>query len=91
MIKIKYPHDVFPCSNKKVWWICNKNHEWKAMISNRTGNNNTGCPICKESKGEKFVAGILDILNTNDKKHLKHASMKNYYHLISISRTIIYA
>ena len=22
-------------SNKKAWWICNKNHSWETTISNR--------------------------------------------------------
>ena len=35
-------------SNKKVWWQClkNKNHEWQARISKRTGDDKTGCPYC---------------------------------------------
>jgi hypothetical protein len=34
-------------SKKKVWWQCpaNANHEWEAVIKNRTGNG-TGCPTC---------------------------------------------
>lgn len=31
-------------SNKKVWWKCNKGHEWQAIISNRYKGR--GCPIC---------------------------------------------
>jgi DNA-directed RNA polymerase subunit RPC12/RpoP len=31
-------------SNKKVWWICKKGHEWEASISNR--NKGSGCPYC---------------------------------------------
>src|SRR5579859_2019218 len=32
------PYDVTKNSNKKVWWRCEKNkeHEWEAIISNRT-------------------------------------------------------
>ena len=32
-------------SDKKVWWKCNKGHEWEAKINNR--NHNKGCPYCK--------------------------------------------
>ncbi|MBW1666607.1 MAG: zinc-ribbon domain-containing protein [Deltaproteobacteria bacterium] len=39
------PRDVTPCSHRKVWWICEKNHEWKATIANRS--NGKGCPYCK--------------------------------------------
>lgn len=38
--------DMFSAnSNKKVWWRCEKGHEWQARISNRTAG--TGCPYCK--------------------------------------------
>ncbi len=36
--------DVFPKSGKKVWWICDKGHEWESAISNRS--NGSGCPYC---------------------------------------------
>jgi hypothetical protein len=39
------PFDVSPMSGKKVWWICNKGHEWEATVSNRTYNRR-GCPYC---------------------------------------------
>ena len=29
------PHKVMPGSHRKVWWICDQGHEWKANISNR--------------------------------------------------------
>jgi len=38
------PEDVTPGSNRKVWWVCNKGHEWIATISNRSSG--TGCPYC---------------------------------------------
>ena len=38
------PKDFTPCSDRKVWWICEKNHEWFAKISNRA--HGTGCPFC---------------------------------------------
>ena len=31
-------------SNKKVWWKCDKGHEWEAKIVNRT--KGAGCQIC---------------------------------------------
>jgi len=42
------PTDVTPVSGKKVWWICDKGHEWEAAISNRT--NGGGCPYCSGRK-----------------------------------------
>jgi len=38
------PSEVTPSSNKKVWWLCNKGHEWEATINNRTYGR--GCPYC---------------------------------------------
>lgn len=42
------PKDVTPKSGKKVWWLCEKKHEWKAQISMRAYG--TGCPICYMNK-----------------------------------------
>ncbi len=42
------PKDVLSKSGKKVWWRCNKGHEWQAEIRARTNGN--GCPYCAGSK-----------------------------------------
>ena len=47
------PEDVTPSSNKEVWWKCEKNHEWKTMIANRTNNRN--CPFCSGKKVSKEI------------------------------------
>ena len=34
-------------SHKKVWWICKKNHEWKAPITSMSKLlDSSGCPYC---------------------------------------------
>jgi hypothetical protein len=38
------PKDVTLKSNRKVWWVCKKGHEWEAIIQARS--NGTGCPYC---------------------------------------------
>jgi DNA-directed RNA polymerase subunit RPC12/RpoP len=38
------PKDITPGANKKVWWICNRKHEWQALINNRS--KGIGCPYC---------------------------------------------
>jgi len=38
------PINIAPRSSRKVWWVCEKGHEWEASVSNRT--NGTGCPFC---------------------------------------------
>lgn len=44
------PNELSPGSNKKVWWKCEKGHEWQATISHRTGKNKTDCPYCSGRK-----------------------------------------
>ncbi|WP_260288933.1 zinc-ribbon domain-containing protein [Peribacillus aracenensis] len=41
------PHDVTSGSGKKAWWLCEKGHEWEAVISSR--NNGRGCPKCSSA------------------------------------------
>lgn len=41
---VKLPEDYTCYSNARVWWICEKGHEWKASIDHRS--RGTGCPYC---------------------------------------------
>lgn len=56
---ISIPDKVLPMSNQKVGWQCKKGHKWKSLISDRV-EKGCGCPICKESHGEKEIRKILD-------------------------------
>ena len=38
------PVDITKSSNKKVWWICSKGHEWQAPVARRIDGH--GCPYC---------------------------------------------
>lgn len=38
------PENVLPGTTLKVWWRCQKGHEWKGSIINRTKGH--GCDIC---------------------------------------------
>ncbi len=53
------PRDVTVFSNKKVWWLCGKGHEWDACVSNRSLG--TGCPYCSGHKVHKD--NCLSIVN----------------------------
>ena len=44
------PTEVTFGSGKYVWWKCNKNHEWRARICNRTEGSKTNCPICARTQ-----------------------------------------
>ena len=43
------PDQVTPSSNKKVWWICDKGHEYQAVIASRTQRHGD-CPYCRNVK-----------------------------------------
>ena len=54
------PNLVAPRSSKKVWWMCEKSHEWEAPISSRTGGR--GCPVCAN---KKILPGYNDLATIN--------------------------
>ncbi len=55
------PSDIFPCSNKKVWWICENGHEWEDTPNHRFSRND-GCPYCS---GHKIEKGFNDLTKTH--------------------------
>ena len=54
------PADVMPNSSKKVWWKCEKGHEWQSTIINRNSGN--GCPYCSS---RKVLQGYNDLQTVN--------------------------
>lgn len=46
------PADVLLYSSKKVWWKCNKGHEWQATIYKRS--KGSGCPVCNSERHTSF-------------------------------------
>jgi len=48
--------DVFSGSLRKVWWLCEKGHEWEARISSRSSG--MGCPVCA---GKVIIPGENDL------------------------------
>jgi hypothetical protein len=54
-----FPETVSFGMKKKVWWLCQDcGYEWNTTIISRT--RGSGCPKCKESKGEKRVSKFFD-------------------------------
>jgi len=43
------PEKITAGSNKKVWWKCEKGHEWETTVSKRT-NMGRNCPYCSNQK-----------------------------------------
>lgn len=56
---IKDPSEYTSNSDKKVWWLCDKGHEWEAKISQRNVGN--GCPYCSG----KFPTNENNLLVSN--------------------------
>lgn len=51
------PQDVVAGSMQKVWWLCEKGHEWDASIAHRTSHG-SGCPVCSN---RKILPGFNDL------------------------------
>jgi len=49
------PTMVTPFANRKVWWKCSKGHEWRTLISTRSGGSK--CPYCS---GITLLKGFND-------------------------------
>lgn len=69
------PRDVTPFSDKKVWWLCNKNHEFKAKISDR--NRGSGCPFCSKKISKKCTIW-LDTINITEREIILKINNKKY-------------
>ena len=54
------PQDVSLRSGKKVWWQCDRGHEWEAKIADRSNSN--GCPYCS---GRYPIVGETDLVTTH--------------------------
>jgi len=53
-IKNAHPPTYYmPGSSDKVWWKCQKGHEWMASIGNRTSQK-TGCPYCSGKRASEM-------------------------------------
>lgn len=54
------PDSISRGSDKKVYWLCSKNHSYSASVSNKF--NGRGCPYCS---GAKVLKGFNDLETTN--------------------------
>ena len=54
------PEDFTASSGKKVWWKCDKGHEWQAAIHSRS--TGCGCPYCS---GRYAIKGENDLATVN--------------------------
>jgi len=71
------PSQITIGSGQKVWWKCNKGHEWQATIANR--NNARGCPICTSERSTSFPEyAIIYYLVKNNIKAIHRYNDKGY-------------
>jgi hypothetical protein len=57
------PQMVAPYSNRRVWWVCDKGHEYRASVLDRTGQK-TECPYCTN---RKVLVGFNDLATKHPK------------------------
>ena len=67
------PENYAYTSKFKVWWICQKGHEWRASIYSRANGN--GCPYCAN---RKVLVGFNDLASKDRKIASEWDYMKNY-------------
>ena len=70
------PSTLLSGSNKKVWWKCEKGHEWEAVVSSRY--NGAGCPYCSN---RLVLTGYNDLKTINyelseDWDYIKNINIK---------------
>jgi hypothetical protein len=53
---IETPDSLKAGSNKAVWWLCKRGHEWKASLNRRSSGS--GCPFCSNVK---MLSGFNDL------------------------------
>ena len=51
------PDTISPCSNRKVWWVCEQGHPYPAVVAARTMHG-SGCPYCA---GRRALPGFNDL------------------------------
>lgn len=51
------PQSLLPSSNRVVWWLCEKNHSYRATVAHRT-REGSACPYCA---GRRVLPGFNDL------------------------------
>ena len=57
------PENITYGSKRRVWWKCDRGHEWQAMVYTRTGAE-SGCPYCagkaRPERMERYRLALAD-------------------------------
>lgn len=51
------PQELLAGTHRRVWWQCERGHEWQATVTSRTSGG-AGCPVCA---GKTVIAGENDL------------------------------
>jgi Probable Zinc-ribbon domain len=43
------PSDVIYSSDRRVWWLCENEHEWEAPVKSRMKETGVYCPVCQRA------------------------------------------
>lgn len=54
--------DVTATSTKKMWWVCDKGHEFTSQVQYRTRRDTFTCPVCSN---KKVLLGFNDLATTH--------------------------
>lgn len=66
------PSMVRPGTHRKVWWLCDRGHEWQAEVKSRVAGN--GCPYCT---GRMVIPGETDLATLYPKLAVEWHPTKN--------------
>lgn len=98
------PNDFTPGSGKKVWWKCQRGHEWQAVISSR--NSGRRCPYCcgqTSSLELRVYTELMTIFEVEHRKKIKRVECDvfikdlniaievdgSYYHLNKLEEDVL--
>ena len=82
------PANVFARSDKRVWWICSKKHEWQAVIYSRVRGH--GCPYCSGRKTTKNNSIFQTHPSIIKDWHYEKNSNESFYRLSKGSAKIVW-
>ena len=66
------PNELPPATHRKVWWICERGHEWRTEVKLRT--NGSGCPYCLN---RQIIVGENDLATTHPELAAQWDSSRN--------------
>lgn len=81
------PSDFSPGSDEKVWWCCEKGHEWQAKICSRTYRKvkygiDSSCPVCAKVGYSQLQIMWLNSIMEKEKNFIQNILSPGGEHVI---------